>query len=213
MIIIVDYGRGNLFSLTHALHHLGIEHRVSAEPTDIEKASAIILPGVGAFGDAGKELHSRGLAEPLKQYGRNNRPLLGICVGCQLLMTTGSEFGNFPGLDIIPGSVQRLPPNEPNGGTGTMRVPNVGWRAINPRFGVLMALGAHSGTMQYFVHSFAPYPIDIANVAATINFNGHDVPIAVEHGNILGVQFHLEKSATAGLRLLETIVKGWLKSS
>ncbi|MDP6718167.1 MAG: imidazole glycerol phosphate synthase subunit HisH [Pirellulaceae bacterium] len=212
MIVVLDYGRGNLFSLTQALKLLEVEHRVSAEPNDIDESSAIILPGVGAFGDAGKELRNRGLFEPLRRYGRDDRPLLGICVGCQLLMTSGIEFGDHEGLDIIPGTVQRLPSNDPVGGRGTMRIPNVGWRTIRPQRGVLQSSSTGSETMQYFVHSFAPYPTDFAHISATTNFNGHDVPIAVERGNVLGVQFHLEKSAAAGLRLLKSVVQRWTKS-
>jgi glutamine amidotransferase len=201
MVVVIDYGRGNLFSLGQALRHLGVEHTISDRPVDIECAKRIIFPGVGAFGDAMEGLRDRGLVEPLLSAAAAGTPILGICVGCQLLLSRGEEFGVHEGLGLIPGTVSRLP--EPRAGDpAAIRIPNVGWRALNVR-DTASALGALTpGQMMYFVHSYAPRPDDAAHVAATIPVNGEDVPVAVRRGNVTGVQFHPEKSGPAGLTLL-----------
>lgn len=201
MITVVDYGRGNLFSLGQALRHLGVEYTFSSEPADLGRAERIIFPGVGAFGDAMDGLRARGLIEPLRAAAERGVPILGICVGCQLLFSRGEEFGTHEGLGLIPGKVSRLP-GPRDGDPAAIRIPNVGWRRIHVRPGatVLGALGPHD--MLYFVHSFAPQPDDPAHVSATIPVNGEDVPVAVRRGNIVGLQFHPEKSGPAGLKLL-----------
>ncbi len=109
MIVVVDYGRGNLFSLGQALRHLNVAHEVTSDPDRVEAAERILFPGVGAFGDAMDGLRKRGLVEPLKAAAATGTPILGICVGCQLLLTHGEEFGRHDGLDLIPGTVRRLP--------------------------------------------------------------------------------------------------------
>ncbi len=201
MITVVDYGRGNLFSLGQALRHLGFAHTVSSDPADLDRADRILFPGVGAFGDAMEGLRARGLVEALRAAAERGVPILGICVGCQLLLGRGEEFGSHEGLGLIPGTVARLPgPRE--GDPAAIRIPNVGWRRLHVRPGapVLGALGPDD--MMYFVHSFAPRPDDPSHVSATIPVNGEDVPVAVRRGNIVGVQFHPEKSGPAGLKLL-----------
>lgn len=200
-VIVVDYGRGNLFSLGQALRHLGANPVVSGDPAEVERATRIIFPGVGAFGDAMKGLQSRGLVEALRAAATAGTPILGICIGCQLLLTKGEEFGEFDGLNLIPGRVRRLP--EPvNGEIAAIRIPNVGWRqvAVRGRAPVLSAL--RETDLMYFVHSYAPSPERAEDIAATIAVNGTDIPVAVRRKNVLGVQFHPEKSGPAGLRLL-----------
>jgi glutamine amidotransferase len=201
VITVVDYGRGNLFSLGQALRHLGVVHTVSSDPTDLDRADRIVFPGVGAFGDAMAGLRARGLVEPLCVAAERGVPILGICVGCQLLLSRGEEFGSHDGLGLIPGTVSRLPaPRDDD--PAAIRIPNVGWRRLDVRPGtpVLGALGPDD--MMYFVHSYAPRPDEPAHVLATIHVNGGDVPVAVRRGNIVGVQFHPEKSGPAGLRML-----------
>lgn len=201
MIVVVDYGRGNLFSLGQALRHLGAEYRISDDPDELMRAERIIFPGVGAFGDAVEGLTRRGLVEPLKAAAHAGTPLLGICVGCQLLLSRGEEFGLHDGLDLIPGTVRRLPEPRPGDESG-VRIPNVGWRAIevsaaDPVLGVL-----GSGEMVYFVHSYAPFVDEERFAAAYLTINGERVPVAVRNGALLGVQFHPEKSGGVGLRML-----------
>jgi glutamine amidotransferase len=206
VIVVVDYGRGNLFSLGQALRHLGAAHTVSSDPAEVVAAERIVLPGVGAFGDAMKGLAERGLVEPLKHVATRGTPFLGICVGCQVLLSAGEEFGRHDGLGIIPGTVARLPaPRE--GDPAAIRIPNVGWRHLDVRPGAPV-LGALNGAdLVYFVHSYAPMADDPANVAATIRVNGADIPVAVHRGNVVGVQFHPEKSGVVGLKLLRRFLE------
>jgi glutamine amidotransferase len=201
MIAIVDYGRGNLFSLSQALSHVGARHEIVDDPRGLEAADALILPGVGAFGDAAEALRNRDMFEPIRRLAAAGRPLLGICVGCQLLMGVGEEFGEHEGLGLLPGRVRRLPAPERSSGKPA-RIPNIGWRPIRKRGEPACLRGAYDGGMVYFVHSFAPQPDDPADVAATIEFNGIDVAAAVERGNVAGLQFHPEKSADLGLSIL-----------
>ena len=201
MIVIVDYGRGNLFSLGQALRHIGADYVVSDRPDDLMKAARIVFPGVGAFGDAMQGLRARGLVEPLKEAARAGTPILGICVGCQLMLSRGEEFGAHEGLGFFPGVVARLPaPRESD--PAPIRIPNVGWRKLAVRSGARTLNAGQADEWMYFVHSYAPRPEDPAHVAATIEVNGTDVPVAIERDNLAGVQFHPEKSGPAGLRLL-----------
>ncbi len=201
-VTVVDYGRGNLFSLSRALDRLGISHEVSEAPTAIAAAECIILPGVGAFGDAMQGLRERNLVSPLRQSAQSGTPMLGICLGMQVLVSRGEEFGVHEGLDLIPGTVKRLPEGgeEPD----AIRIPNVGWRSLNnvrddPIVGP-------PENMYYFVHSYTPVVADNAHVVATVPVNGHAAAAIIRRDNIVGVQFHPEKSGPAGLALLRRFV-------
>jgi glutamine amidotransferase len=201
MIFVVDYGRGNLFSLGQALRKLGTEPVISDDPTALARADRIIFPGVGAFGDAMAGLRQRGLIEPLRAAARSGTPILGICVGCQLMLTRGEEFGLHDGLDLIPGTVARLPDSQTDDPDG-VRIPNVGWRPLDVRTDAPVVGSLRPNDWMYFVHSYAPMVDDENDIAATIHVNGADIPVAIARGNIAGVQFHPEKSGPAGLRLL-----------
>jgi glutamine amidotransferase len=201
MILVLDYGRGNLFSLGEALRHVGADFEVSGDPARVAAAERIVFPGVGAFGDAMEGLRQRGLVGPLKEAAARGVPILGICVGCQLLLSRGEEFGAHEGLDLIPGTVARLPAPQP-GDPEAIRIPNVGWRRLAVRPGAPVLGDLPDGVMMYFVHSYAPMADDPAHVAATIAVNGREIPVAVHRQNIVGVQFHPEKSGPAGLHLL-----------
>ena len=201
MIVVVDYGRGNLFSLGQALRQLGAEPVISDDPADLGRADRIIFPGVGAFGDAMAGLRERGLIEPLRDAARSGTPILGICVGCQLLLTRGEEFGQHDGLDLIPGTVARLPDPEAGDPDG-VRIPNVGWRPLDVRKDAPLTAALQPDDWMYFVHSYAPMVDDKNDIAATVHINGADIPVAIARDNIVGVQFHPEKSGPAGLRLL-----------
>ena len=201
MVVVVDYGRGNLFSIGQALRHLDAEFEVSAAPERVAHADRIILPGVGAFSDAMKGLGERGLIAPLKAAAAGGASILGICVGCQMLLSRSEEFGDHAGLDLIPGTVARLPEPRVND-VAAIRIPNVGWRllAVSAATPVLGSIG--EGDMMYFVHSYAPMARDSGDVAATIAINGRDIPAVVAAGNLVGVQFHPEKSGPPGLGVL-----------
>ena len=158
MIAIVDYGRGNLFSLSRALHHVGAEYEVTADPARILGSTGIVLPGVGAFRDAMARLAERGLVEAIRSAASRGVPLLGICLGMQLLFTRSTEFGEHEGINLIPGTVDRLPEGE--AGTPSTRIPNVGWRLVTPRAKHPLSNALGAGEMMYFVHSYIPYPED-----------------------------------------------------
>lgn len=201
MISVVDYGRGNLYSIAQALSALGVEHRISADPVDVASASRIVLPGVGAFGDAMAALDRAALVAPLQAAAASGTPILGICLGMQLLADESSEFGSHRGLGLIPGAVSRLP-------EGAMRIPNVGWRRLEWRDSVIAAAGRMVDPMVYFVHSFAFEPNDPEQVVAHIRFNDATPAAIVRNGSVVGMQFHPEKSADTGLALLEWFLSG-----
>jgi glutamine amidotransferase len=210
MISVIDYGRGNLFSLAQALAHIGAAHRITSDPQVLLASERIIFPGVGAFGDAAEGLRTRGLEAPLRRAAGRGVPVLGICVGCQLLLEHGEEFGRHRGLGLIRGTVRRLPDpvaDDP----AAIRIPNVGWRRLDARTGDPL-LSMLNGEMVYFVHSFAPMVDDPAEAAAHIIVNGQNTPVAIRRGNIAGVQFHPEKSGAVGLALLKRFAK-WTAES
>lgn len=199
--VVVDHGRANLFSLTHALAHLGEAHVVTADRSIIASASRIILPGVGAFGDVMKGMTERGLTESIKSAVARKVPLLGICVGMQMLAEKSEEFGEHIGLGLIAGSVRRLP--DPPVGERAIRVPNVGWRLLRNMGGNDVVGDLGNDTMAYFVHSYSFQVAESADLLLTIDFNGTQVAAAIQRGAIVGYQFHPEKSGSDGLLLLK----------
>lgn len=205
MIAVVDYGRGNLFSLGQALRHLGAAFEMTGEVAHILAAERVILPGVGAFGDAMAGLKARGLIAPLREVAERGTPLLGICVGMQMLADESEEFGVHEGLGLIPGTVRRLP--EGGEKAGAVRIPNVGWRALRPVPGDPFLGDLGEGAMVYFVHSYAPVPHDPGHVTATIAVNGADIAAVIRRDNVVGYQFHPEKSGPMGLALLERFLE------
>ena len=202
MIPVVDYGRGNLFSIGRALATLDAPYRISGEPDTVARSEHIILPGVGAFGSAMAALTAKGLVEPLRAAAARGAALLGICVGAQVLLGRGEEFGDHEGLGLVPGAAKRLP--EPNGDPGrSTRIPNVGWRRLRIARDHAMMTPAAGGGMVYFVHSYAPMVDDPGHIAATIDINGRQIPAAFCAGNVAGFQFHPEKSGPLGLALID----------
>ena len=199
MITVVDYGRGNLYSLSHALSHIGVEHVVSDRPRDIAAATVIVLPGVGAFADAMDELAARDLILLLRDAVARGVPLLGICLGMQILAATSEEFGVREGLGIIPGSVHTLP--EPGGPNG-IRIPNMGWRKLTLHRQDSLCHGLSKEIMAYFVHSYGFFPEDDF-IVATSDVNGVAVPAVVRRRHVVGCQFHPEKSGPVGLKMLQ----------
>lgn len=198
MIAIVNYGVGNLFSLASSLNAIGQSAIVTSNPDDLEKSDRIILPGVGAFGDATQKLFSSGLAEPLISQAHNNKPILGICLGMQLLFTKSYEFGEFDGLNLIPGDVKPIRNIIPAG----LKIPQMGWNSLKFTNPSSIYAATHEGEYVYFVHSYAAFcPPEY--ITATTNY-GADLTASVQNGNIYGVQYHPEKSGNAGLEILRS---------
>lgn len=204
IVTIVDYGSGNLLSVTRALEHLGATARLSSDPEEIKAAQALLLPGVGAFEDGMQGLRERGLIDPIRHFAASNRPLLGICLGMQLLASVGEEFGAHEGLGIIPGRVVAVPAVDING--AAHKIPHIGWADLSPAepncWAGTMFEGASEGTAVYLVHSFHFVPDDSAHRLADCFYGGHRIAAAVRAGQTIGCQFHPEKSGGAGLDLL-----------
>lgn len=203
--VVIDYGRGNLFGLVRALEQVGETPVVTESPQTLLPTDRIVLPGVGAFGDAMAELRRRGFVEPLIAAGRRGTPFLGICVGCQLLLEGGDEYGSHAGLGLVRGRARRLPQgNDPE---AAWRIPNVGWRSIVPSRAPTIVDDLTADDMVYFTHSFAPDMLDPAVTAATMRFNGQEIPVALQAGALVGVQFHPERSGPVGLSVLKRFLE------
>ena len=202
MIAIVDYGVGNLYSLTCSLTHIGAEGIVTRDEATLRAADRIILPGVGAFGDAADKLRALKLDGLLQTLAAGGKPLMGVCLGMQLLFDRGLEYGTHQGLGLIPGQVVSLVP-EAKG----LKVPHMGWNSLallRPDDPLLA--GVSQGAFVYFVHSFYATDCDAALVA-TADY-GAKVAAVVRCGNVCGTQFHPEKSGEVGLRILAAFAKG-----
>ncbi len=201
-IAIVDYGMGNLFSVQRACDVSGIDAFVARGPDELERADGFILPGIGAFGTAMRELNESGMSTSLIQAARSGKPLLGICLGLQLLMTESHEFGRHLGLDLIPGSVRRLP--ELVDGE-RVKVPQVGWRQVHAPsakpWAQSLLQGVANGTFMYFVHSYYVEPMTKDCVVAVTSHGGYEYCSAIARDNIFACQFHPERSGGEGLRI------------
>jgi len=196
MIAIINYGVGNLFSLESSFNAIGQDVKVTSNSEDLVKAERIILPGVGAFEDAAKKLKSSGLAEPLLEEVKKGKPILGICLGMQLLFSKSFEFGEYEGLNLIPGSVRYIGEVIPDG----LKIPQIGWNSLQLGVTNEKSIIKNNGEYVYFVHSYAAF-CDEKFITATTNY-GSDLTAAVQNKNVYGVQFHPEKSGNAGLNIL-----------
>jgi glutamine amidotransferase len=196
MIAVVNYGIGNLRSLANALDAAKAEYEIVDDPSRLEKFEKIIVPGVGAFGACIGALVERGFKEPVLAHAADGKPLLGICVGMQMLATVGEEFGEHEGLNLIQGRIVKIP--RTNAG---LRLPHVGWNSLEVKTDspILADLG-HDNTC-YFVHSFHFQPDNPDEIAAVVNYGG-PVIAAVAKPPVFGVQFHPEKSQNTGLKIL-----------
>ncbi len=198
MIAIVDYGVGNLFSLVASFKQIGADAIATNEVEIIEKADKIVLPGVGAFGDASEKLFSSGLAEVVKAQVKKGKPLLGICLGMQLLFDKGFEYGEHKGLGLIKGEIRPIKEVIPS----DLKIPHIGWNALkfkgekSPLFKYI-----NEGDCVYFVHSFYGAKCS-ESVIATAEY-GADLTAAVGSNKVFGCQFHPEKSGTVGLNILK----------
>lgn len=190
---IVDYGVGNLKSIANAMGYLGLETRVTSEERELERANAIILPGVGAFPDAAERLRETGLDQVLRAQAEQ-KPILGICLGMQLLFDKGEEIRECEGLGLVSGQVERI--------LTPYKLPHIGWNSLRfPNASPLFA-GLDEGTYVYFVHSYCGMTARPADVLALTDY-GVPVTAAVGRGNVYGCQFHPEKSGEAGLQILK----------
>jgi glutamine amidotransferase len=207
-VVVVDYGMGNVLSVCRAFEQQNADVVLTDQPQRIANAERLILPGVGAFGDCMKALEQRQLVEPLLAFVRSGRPFLGICVGMQILMDAGDEFGGYPGLGLFPGRVVQIDAQSADG--ATRKIPHIGWTPVAPprdaddsRWAGSMFEKVERSTPFYFVHSFTAAPTNRADVLAAADYAGADVTAAIRRDNVTGVQFHPEKSGPAGLKLIE----------
>lgn len=197
MIAIIDYGCGNLFSLSSSLKSLGIECKITGDKAEIEAADKIILPGVGAFADAAKKLRDCGMDTLLKKLAAEGKPILGICLGMQLLFDKSFEYGVHDGLGLIKGLVGPLEGNVP----AELKIPHMGWNKLNLAKSDPIFKYIFPGDYMYFVHSFYAKNC-IENTLAFAEY-GVAVPAVVKNGSVYGMQFHPEKSGSKGLALLK----------
>ena len=203
-IAILDYGLGNLRSVTNAFAHLGAAAVLTAEPAALQSATAAVLPGVGAFGDGMAGLASRGLVEPLCDFARAGKPVLGICLGLQLFFERSAESPGVAGLGLLPGSVE-LFQGPSFGARGGLKVPHMGWNSLSLAQPHPLFQGLPEESHVYFVHSFYVVPQAPEEVLATSVY-GHRFCAAAGRGRIAGCQFHPEKSQTAGLQILRNFL-------
>ena len=195
---IVDYGMGNLRSVEKGLHKVGVDATLCSDPDRLSTFDGLVLPGVGAFGDAMANLKDMGIDRIILEYLGTGRPLLGICLGLQLLFDYSEEHGRTEGLGVIPGRVIKLP--------GTVKVPHMGWNILNIKKQVPLFEDVKPGSRFYFVHSYFCEPSDDLYTIGTTDY-GLEFTCAAANGNAWGVQFHPEKSSLLGLGILENFVR------
>jgi glutamine amidotransferase len=208
-VAIVDYGAGNLRSVEKALIRSELDARVTADPAEVARADGVVLPGVGAFADAMASLEAAGLVEAVKEAIAARRPYLGLCFGLQLLFEEGDEHGPTAGLGVLGGRVERLPEKDEEG--NPLRVPHIGWNEVvfEGEHPMLELLPERDNF--YFVHSYRPVPTDPSVIAGRTDYGG-EFACAVATESIFAVQFHPEKSQSAGKRLLDAY-RGWIRES
>ena len=204
-VTVIDYGVGNLLSVARAIEANGAEAEITDSADAVLDAERLVLPGVGAFGDGMRALAELGLVEAIKAYAAGGRPLLGICLGMQMLLECSEEFGSHPGLALIPGRVIAVPPTGADGAPHP--IPHIGWNALVPaeagaKCDGTVLDGLAAGCTAYFVHSFMAEPDDPAHRLADCLYDGRRIAAVISRRNIVGCQFHPEKSAAAGLRII-----------
>ena len=196
-IAIVDYGAGNLMSVHNTLDYLGYENKIAASADVIENAAGVILPGVGAFPDAMAALQHSGLTDAVLKAAKS-KPFLGICLGMQMLFEESDEVRPCKGLGLLPGRIERI--------ETSLKLPQIGWNALDILRPNAMTEGLENGSYVYFVHSFMAKPSDENDLAAVTDY-GTRVPAMVARGNLFGCQFHPEKSGEVGLQMIRNFAK------
>lgn len=200
MIAIVDYDAGNIKSVEKALQFLGQEPVVTRDKETLLQAKKVIVPGVGAFGDAMGKMHQYGLVEVLREIAAKGTPLLGICLGLQLFFESSEETPGVEGLGLLPGKIVRIPDKE------GFKIPHMGWNSIQINPASRLLKGIEEGAYVYFVHSYYLQAENEADVAATTDYVVN-IHAAAEHENIFATQFHPEKSGEIGLRILKNFIE------
>jgi glutamine amidotransferase len=206
-VTIVNYGSGNLLSVSRGLEHSGGTVVITDNPDQVAAAERLVVPGVGAFAKAMQALLDRGLVEPIHRFIKTGRPFLGICVGMQLMMDYSEEFGRHYGLGLIPGRVGIIPETAADGTPHP--IPHIGWKRLlngnaNWKGSILKNAGANASV--YFVHSFQAVPDDDDHVLGVCDYNGRTITAAVRKDNLVGCQFHPEKSGPVGLTILNNFL-------
>ncbi|MGH2583933.1 MAG: imidazole glycerol phosphate synthase subunit HisH [Dehalococcoidia bacterium] len=191
-VLVLDYGAGNLRSVVRAVQRVGGDPLISDRAQDLREARAVIMPGVGAAADTMRNLAAHGLVEPVREYIASGRPFLGVCMGLQALLTASEENGRQPCLDVIPGTVRRLPEGQ--------KVPHMGWNTVHQARPHAIFDGVPDGSYFYFVHSYHVEPDDESWIIAETEY-GRRFPAALARDHIVATQFHPEKSGEHGLRI------------
>jgi glutamine amidotransferase len=203
-IVVLDYGLGNVRSVANALRAIGAVPDVTRDPEPLARADGLVIPGVGAFPRAMQNIAQTGAVEQIMDFVASGRPVLGICVGMQMLFEVGLEFGRTPGLGLISGLVEKIPVLPAEG-----RLPHIAWSNVSATSqgrAVLFAGLTDEEMRFYFVHSYAAVGVPKEALLATANYQGHLITAAVQQGKVFGTQFHPEKSGPSGLRLLGNFV-------
>ncbi|MGE0543152.1 MAG: imidazole glycerol phosphate synthase subunit HisH [Dehalococcoidia bacterium] len=191
-VLVLDYGAGNLRSVVRAVQTVGGAPRISDREQDLREARVVVMPGVGAAADTMRNLEAHGLVEPVREYIASGRPFLGVCMGLQALLTLSEEGGRHPCLDVIPGTVRRLPDGQ--------KVPHMGWNTVRQTAAHPVFEGIPDGSYFYFLHSYHVQPDDSSCVIAEATY-GRTFPAVLARDNIVATQFHPEKSGDLGLRI------------
>jgi glutamine amidotransferase len=204
-VTIIDYGVGNLLSVQRGFEKCGARVNLTSDPKEILDAKRVVLPGVGAFANAMEALNSFDLISVVKEIGKRNTPLLGICLGMELLLDESNEFGVTKGLGLIPGYVTSIPTKQVDG--TVQKIPHIGWSSIQPssnytNWNDSILSNNRYGDSMYFVHSFMAVPSNQENRIADCDYGGHNISAVISKGNITGCQFHPEKSGETGLKIL-----------
>ncbi|MFY0622847.1 MAG: imidazole glycerol phosphate synthase subunit HisH [Pelagimonas sp.] len=206
--VVIDYGIGNVFSVMQALKRNDCDARLTNDSQEILNADRVILPGVGAFGRAAEKLRTMGLDDVIHSYIEQERPFMGICVGMQLLMEKGMEFGEHAGLGLFKGTVEKIDAKDSSG--AALPVPVIGWNSLekpsDARWNNTALSGVPDDAAFYFVHSYSARPSDTKDICATAPVGDTDVVAAIQRDNILGVQFHPERSADHGIGMISTFL-------
>jgi len=208
-VTVIDYGVGNMLSVQRGLEHCGAKVTLTADPEQILSAKKVVLPGVGAFANAMQALDSLGLVIVIRKLAQRKTPLLGICLGMQLLLEESEEFGVAAGLGLISGRVIPVPCRTLSG--ATQKIPHIGWSALQPsgaseKWKDTLLQDNRAGDAAYFVHSFMAVPSDSVNRVADCVYGGHLIPAVIARDQITGCQFHPEKSGEVGIKVLRRFI-------